>query len=352
MNRSFQVKARIWAAILLVMLGLWILHSFLVPMVWAVVLGLTTWPLYDGLKGKQYQGERSGVMPAMIITLGIAVLIFGPVTYGLLRLGHELQSIMRLLQHAHQSGILTPDWLLKLPGIGTYAANAWGRWLGTSEAFNDLLKHILASDIPAYTRSFATQILHRYTSAFFTLVVLFFVYQNGRLVSERVLLLCDQTFGEKGGRYARHAASAVRATVSGIVLVAIGQGVLLGLGYGVAGFEHATLLGVCTGLIALIPFAAKIVVLGASVVLFAEGSVGAGVGLVIFGLVVVLVTDNYIKPKLIGSAVSLPFIWTLFGILGGIETFGFLGLFLGPTIMAILISVWRDSVAELEVTPL
>jgi len=63
----------------------------------------------------------------------------------------------------------------------------------------------------------------------------------------------------------------------------------------------------------------------------------------IYGLVVVILADNYVKPKLIGNQVRLPFIWTLLGILGGIESFGFVGLFLGPTIMAVLMSIWRDS---------
>ena len=70
-----------------------------------------------------------------------------------------------------------------------------------------------------------------------------------------------------------------------------------------------------------------------------------------YGLVIILLADNYLKPKLIGDAVKLPFIWTLLGILGGIETFGLLGLFLGPTIMAILISVWRDSFVEAADNP-
>jgi predicted PurR-regulated permease PerM len=128
--------------------------------------------------------------------------------------------------------------------------------------------------------------------------------------------------------------------------VALGQGVALGFGYAAAGFDHAALMGVITGLIALVPFAAKIISVGASMVLFGEGKLGPGVGLFVYGLLIIILSDNYLKPKLIGNAVKLPFIWTLLGILGGIETFGFLGLFLGPTIMAILISVWRDSLSE------
>ena len=351
MTSQIQVKAQIWAALLLLILGLWILQGFLVPIVWAVVLGLATWPLYELIRRGLFQSSQGAALPALIITLGIAAILFGPVTYGLIQVGHELQSIAHLLQHAHRNGLPAPDWLLDLPLIGDFASKTWSQWLGSSDSVQNLLKHMLSSNLPMYTQKFASQILHRYVSAFFTLVVLFFIYKNGSELSLRFLALCDKVFGDNGSRYVLHAGTAVKATVNGIVLVAMGQGILMGFGYAFAGFQHATLMGIVTGFIALIPFAAKIVVLGSVIELLAEGKMGAGLGLLAFGLVVILLADNYIKPKLIGGAVKLPFIWTLFGILGGIESFGMLGLFLGPTIMAILMSVWRDAIADSNEVP-
>jgi len=73
-------------------------------------------------------------------------------------------------------------------------------------------------------------------------------------------------------------------------------------------------------------------------------------GLFTYGMVLTLVADNYVRPALIGGAVKLPFIWTLLGIFGGMETFGLLGLFLGPTLMAVLMSIWRDWVEDLNNT--
>jgi predicted PurR-regulated permease PerM len=119
--------------------------------------------------------------------------------------------------------------------------------------------------------------------------------------------------------------------------------VALGFGFQMAGFQHVALFGVLTSLVALIPFAAKLISIGAALVLISQGTVAAGITFLIYGLVVVILSDNYVKPQLIGNQVRLPFIWTLLGILGGIESFGFVGLFLGPTIMAVLMSIWRDS---------
>jgi predicted PurR-regulated permease PerM len=340
-----EFRARLFAALSLILLGLWILHDFLVPLTWAVILGLATWPLYAKVR-RVFGARADAAWPSLLLTLAIAAILLGPLTYGLVQLGQETQYVARLLQAAQKNGLPPPDWLGRLPRIGTWADENWTRWLGSSEAVRESLQHLLSSGALDYTRSLAAQVLHRYAAAFFTIVALFFVYRNGESVGRQVLALSARTFGPEGSRYALHAAKAVRATVNGIVLVALGQGVALGFGYALAGLQHATLLGALTGLVAFVPFAAKLMFLGASLVLFSEGEVGAGIALTLYGLVVILAADNYVRPKLIGDAVKLPFLWTLLGILGGIETFGLLGLFLGPTVMAILISVWRDSFVE------
>ena len=346
MTTLTQDRARLWAGIGLLLLGVWIVHGFLVPLAWAVVLGLTTWPLYDGLQRRFFSGRPDRVVPALLLTLGLAAILFGPVTYGLVKLGHEAQSIALLLQKAHHEGLAPPAWLGELPGIGAAAVQAWNESLGTSASTRESLRHLLSTDLLSYTRALATQVFHRYAAGFFTLVVLFFIYRHGAELGRRVLVLTERWFGDDGNRYALHAARAVTATVNGIVLVALGQGILLGFGYAAVGFQHATILGVVTALVALIPFAAKIIVVGAALILFAGGHLGEGVGLLSFGLIIIILSDNYLKPKLIGDAVKLPFVWTLLGILGGIETFGLLGLFFGPTVMAILMSVWRDSCVD------
>jgi len=102
-----------------------------------------------------------------------------------------------------------------------------------------------------------------------------------------------------------------------------------------------------TGVFAMIPFAAKLIFGACALVLVAEGHMAAGSSLFVFGVVVILLADNYVRPRLIGGAVKLPFIWTLLGIFGGLENFGLLGLFLGPTLMAVLMSIWRDWVADM-----
>ncbi len=338
-----QVRARWVATAALLALGLWTLHGFLLPIVWAIVFSLTLWPLYDAIRKHLTPGPRGVVYAALVMTLGMAVLLYGPVSYGLVRLLKEMQSLIGLVHSAQQEGIAPPVWLETIPLVGSELLQLWNQWLGSAESFKDMAHVLFSSHLPGYTRALATFIVHRLASAFFTLVVFFFILLNGDLLKEEVLRRADRLFGDNGDRHVRHAANAVRATVNGIVLVALGQGVALGFGFQMAGFQHAALLGVLTSLVALIPFAAKLISIGAALILISQGAVAAGVVFLIYGLVVVILADNYVKPKLIGNQVRLPFIWTLLGILGGIESFGFVGLFLGPTIMAVLMSVWRDS---------
>jgi predicted PurR-regulated permease PerM len=92
----------------------------------------------------------------------------------------------------------------------------------------------------------------------------------------------------------------------------------------------------------VIPFGAPVAFGAAALYLIGTGSTVAGVAVFGFGLVVVFVADHLIRPVVIGGAARLPFLWVLLGILGGLETFGIIGLFVGPAVMAALISLWRD----------
>ena len=105
---------------------------------------------------------------------------------------------------------------------------------------------------------------------------------------------------------------------------------------------YSASLGALTGVAAIIPFAAPVVYFLAGFYLFAGGNMVGAIIVVAAGSIVVFVADHFVRPFLIGGAARLPFLWVLLGILGGLESFGFLGLFLGPAVMAALMSLWRE----------
>ena len=112
--------------------------------------------------------------------------------------------------------------------------------------------------------------------------------------------------------------------------------------YFAVGLPHWALLGAVTGVAAIIPFAAPVVYGVAGLYLFSVGNTVGAIVILISGSVIVFVADHFVRPFLIGGATRLPFLWVLLGILGGLESMGLLGLFVGPALMAAAIALWRE----------
>jgi predicted PurR-regulated permease PerM len=136
--------------------------------------------------------------------------------------------------------------------------------------------------------------------------------------------------------------ASVHGTVNGLVLVGLAEGFLLGIVYVFAGVPHPTLFGLFTAIAAMVPFGAPVVFGIAALILLTQASVVAAVSVAAFGFAVSFVADHFFRPTLIGKTTRLPFLWVLLGILGGVETWGLVGLFIGPAIMAALMLLWRE----------
>jgi predicted PurR-regulated permease PerM len=168
------------------------------------------------------------------------------------------------------------------------------------------------------------------------------LFRHGESISMQCRTASQKLFGERGERVALQMVASVHGTVAGLILVAIGEGILLGVVYFLTKLPHPILFGVATAIAAMIPFAAVVAVGLAALVLLGSGGVGPALIVVLAGFAVIFVADHFVRPKLIGGATKLPFLWVLLGILGGVESFQLLGLFLGPAIMAALMLLWRE----------
>jgi len=187
------------------------------------------------------------------------------------------------------------------------------------------------------------QLLQRVALFFFVLLTLFFVFRDGEGLGRRFLVLVDQWLGDPGERVAENLARVIRGTVNGTVLVALGEGTLIGIGYFEAGVPQPLLFAALTVAFALLPFGAWVVFSVAALVLFFQGTgLLTAFGLFVFGAAVMLIGDNLVQPALIGGAGRLPLLVALIGIFGGMRTFGLIGLFLGPVIMSVLLTIWRE----------
>jgi predicted PurR-regulated permease PerM len=180
----------------------------------------------------------------------------------------------------------------------------------------------------------------------FTAVSLFFVYRDGERLAAQLAQALEQVLGMRVHNYLRAIEQTVKAVVYGLVLTALAQGLLVGLGYWIAGAGAPVFLAALTTVCGLIPFAAPTVWIGVCVWLFVRGSTAAAVGLMIWGAIVLGWTDHIVRPFLISREAAIPFIIVLFGVLGGLATFGLVGLFIGPVILAVLLAVWREWLLE------
>jgi predicted PurR-regulated permease PerM len=177
----------------------------------------------------------------------------------------------------------------------------------------------------------------------FMLLALFVLLQTGPRLADQSLKAVRRLFGGGGVQLATRMAAAVRGTVSGLVVVGLGEGVLIGLAYALTGVPHAAAISLLTAVAAMLPFCAPIVFSATASWLLMHGDTAGAVAVFVTGCVVVFVAEHFVRPYLIGSAARLPFLLVLFGILGGAETFGLVGLFIGPSLMTVLVVLWRDS---------
>jgi predicted PurR-regulated permease PerM len=328
-------------ALLLTALGVWTLHRYLPALIWAAILAIAVWPLYQRAERRWPPGKHNVLLPS-VFTLAIALVFLIPLVLVAVQAGKEVNGVFESLAAARSDGIPPPEWLGRLPVGSQQATSWWQQNLANPDSANALLQRARQSQFVSNSRELGAEIAHRAVLFGFMLLTLFFLFKDGNTFGRQLQRASARAFGPAGERIGRQMIASVHGTVDGLVLVGLGEGFLLGIGYVVAGVPHPTLFGLFTAIAAMVPFGAPLVFGVAALILLTQGSMAAAVSIAALGMVVTFVADHFIRPTLIGSATRLPFLWVLLGILGGVETWGLVGLFLGPAIMAALMLLWRE----------
>jgi predicted PurR-regulated permease PerM len=343
LNRTtpFQRIATTVVDLAMVALAFWVLSGFFGALAWAVVLTIATWPLYERFTKFFDEKRRRTVAPALF-TILVALVFIIPFGVAVVEAFREMRGVIHWISEAEKTGVQVPSEIENLPMVGAQVASWWNSNLAEPGAITDLLGRTDTGKFARITQEIGVIIARRLSLFLFTALTLFFLFRDGVALAKRFRLLCHRLMGEPGEHLASLTVSAVRSTADGLVLVGLGEGALLGIAYEIVRVPHPALLAAFTGLLAMIPFGAPIIFTLASVVLLVKGQIAGAIGLSIFGWIVIGIADHAIRPVLIGGAAKLPFLWVLLGIFGGLETFGLVGLFLGPAIMAALVSLWRE----------
>jgi predicted PurR-regulated permease PerM len=321
----------------LALLGFLVLDPFIVPVVWAAILGYVTWPAYEWLLGKC---RGRSVLAALAMTTVVSAAVIVPLAWLAvvvrLELTHAYSETQRLL-----AGGELPPAVLKLPWIGDQLHDLAARVSHDPHALGAELRKIadhsfeqIAHIVGGISRNAAKLLL--------TVVSLFFVYRDGARVAAQLARALEQLLGPRVHNYLKAIGQTVKAVVYGLVFAALVQGVLVGIGYWFAGIGAPVFLAALTTVCGLIPFAAPTIWACATAWLLLEGNTVAGVGLLIWGGIVMGWTDHIVRPFLISREAQIPFLVVLFGVLGGLAAYGLVGLFVGPVILAVLLAIWRE----------
>ncbi|MET0269293.1 MAG: AI-2E family transporter [Sphingomonas sp.] len=330
-------------AILLVACALWIASDFLPALAWALVVAIAVDPLHRRLAARM--GSRGGAGLAALVTAAVALLVIVPIAIGVVQAAREAQDVARWIAQARAHGLAQPGWIADLPAGRAAAARWWQANLATPDGAAHQFDRLDTQALLTHTRLVGSDIVHRSVIFAFTLIALFFLLKDRDTVAAQARRAGERLLGPSAERLARQVMLSVRGTIDGLVLVGIGVGAAMVPVYLLTGVPHPILLGAATAIAAMIPFGAALVFGLGALLLLAQGAVAGAIAVVAIGLAIVFVADHFIRPALIGGATHLPFLWVLIGILGGVESLGLLGLFVGPAVMAALMLLWRELVA-------
>src|SRR5215212_3971901 len=318
-----------------------VLRPFATAILFGTILAIAAWPLRDLLLRR---GLKRGLAATLLLLLALAIVVL-PLLAVAPGLAERLTLGASRIQGYFAGSPQIPPRLGGLPVVGGRLTSAWNQVLLAEgdirtvlEPYSDALRQMLVAAAGALGQSVLQIIL--------SLVVATFFWVGGDILAEALRDILRRLGGEPAAATLDVAAGAVRSVAYGVVGTAAIQAVIMAVGLAVAGVPGAILLGFVTLLLALSQIGAPLIVLvwgGAAAWLFGQDQQGWGIFMIVWGLLVTMM-DNFIKPFLIGFGVAMPLSLTILGVFGGFVAFGFLGLFIGPTLIAIaftLLAAWR-----------
>jgi len=316
-----------------------VLRPFVSAILWAAIVCFATWPVYE-LFRRWLRGRRTLAAALMTLLLSL-VLIIPFVGVGLTFTDTIRAGLAWLDSHTVADMPAPPTWLGDIPLIGPSIHDSWSAFLKDAEStlkeWTPWLKQA-GLWLLGHTIDLVKGFLHLVLSV----LIAFFLYRDGEGLVARLREGFQRISGDSAQRLMDVVKTTVQSVVYGVLGTALGQGIVAGIGFVIAGVPAPMLLALLTFCVSFLPFGPPFIWIGAALWLFATGSIGRGIFMVLYGTFVISLVDNIIKPVIISRGSKLSFIVMFIGVLGGIATFGFVGLFIGPTLLAVGFSLTQE----------
>jgi predicted PurR-regulated permease PerM len=345
-QRRFDRLVGMLALVALFVGILWVLRPFVSSVVWAIVLTYSTWPVFEVMR-RWLRGNDT--FAASVMTALLAVVVLLPITVLGLSLGDSVTPVAEAVRDWWARGLPEPPaWVGELPLVGGSLQGYWASLAHDSGKLGSELKRLL-EPLRHWLLSGGLQIGAGLLSLVLSVVLAFFFYRDGDAAALAYARVLHRIAGSRAARLTAVAGGTIRSVVYGILGTAFAQAILAAIGMWIAGVPGALLWGMLTFFLSVIPVGPPLVWGSAVLWLLSQGSIGWAVFMALWGFFGISGIDNIIKPYLISRGSRLPFILTLLGVLGGALAFGFIGVFLGPLLLALgyrLLQEWVSTEPE------
>jgi predicted PurR-regulated permease PerM len=317
-----------------------VLRPFLSALLWALILSFATWPLHAWLVGR-LRGRRT--LAATLMTLLVAAIFILPlaaVGTGLADSVTKVAGMLGVLLDEGPPG--PPGWVAELPVVGRQLAEQWLELERLGTAWTSELQPYLEAGRD-WLLSIGVRLGEAILQVSLGVLAAFFFFRDGAEGARRLSVAVERLAGHRAQQLLAVAGGTVRSVIYGVIGTALAQAALQAIGLWLAGVPAPFFLGFLTFFLSFVPLGPPLVWLPASLWLLYNGAAGAGIFLAVWGLLVVSGVDNILRPYLISRGANLPLILVFLGVVGGVLAFGFLGVFLGPTLLAIgyvLVEEW------------
>ena len=310
----------------------WVLRPFLLATVWAAMIVIASWPLFRALEARLWGKRALAVTVMTVIMLAVLVVPLTLAVVAVIDRSDELITWSKTL--ADRPFPALPAWVEKLPLVGRKISTEWQTLAGGGAAELHARFDPYAKDVARWLLIQAGTLGALFLQLLLTVIACAILYAQGEAAAAGVLAFARRLAGPQGVTVARLSAGAIRAVALGIVVTALVQSLVAGIGLAVTGVPHAVLLMSIMMMLGVAQIGPAPVLLGAVIWLFVNGQNFWGAVLIVWSLVAMSL-DNVLRPLLIKRGADLPLLLIFAGVVGGLLAFGLIGLFVGPVVLAV-----------------